>query len=47
MPFDDFLHQFTELAICRVINTSMFSFSKTWNEKQGRYSPTELEGISF
>ena len=34
MPFDDFLHQFTELAICRLINTSLFSFSKTWTEKQ-------------
>ena len=34
MPFDDFLHQFTELAICRLINTSLFSFSKTWSEKQ-------------
>ena len=34
MPFDDFLHQFSELAICRVINTSLFSFSKTWTEKQ-------------
>eukprot|EP00095_Tigriopus_kingsejongensis_P006591 maker-scaffold516_size150393-snap-gene-0.24 protein:Tk06591 transcript:maker-scaffold516_size150393-snap-gene-0.24-mRNA-1 annotation:"calpain t" len=34
MPFDDFLHQFTEMSICRVINTSVFSFSKTWNEEQ-------------
>ena len=34
MPFDDFLHQFSELAICRVINTSMFSFSKTWHESR-------------
>ena len=34
MPFDDFLHQFSELAICRVINTSLFSFSKTWSERQ-------------
>ncbi len=32
MPFDDFLHQFTDLSICRLINTSLFSFSKTWHE---------------
>ncbi|XP_059080886.1 calpain-5-like isoform X2 [Tigriopus californicus] len=34
MPFDDFLHQFTDMSICRVINTSVFSFSKTWCEEQ-------------
>ena len=34
MPFDDFLHQFTELSICRLLNTSLFSFSKTWRESR-------------
>lgn len=34
MPFDDFLTQFTEMSICRVINTSLFSFAKTWEEAQ-------------
>ena len=34
MPFDDFLSNFTELSICRLINTSVFSFSKTWKEAQ-------------
>ena len=34
MPLDDFLHQFTEMSICRTINTSVFSFSKTWKEAQ-------------
>jgi len=34
MPFDDFLLQFTEMSICRLINTSVFSFSKTWRESQ-------------
>ena len=34
MPFDDFLSNFTELSICRLINTSVFSFAKTWKESQ-------------
>ena len=34
MPFDDFLTQFSEMSICRLINTSLFSFSKTWTESQ-------------
>lgn len=34
MPFDDFLTQFSEMSICRLINTSLFSFNKTWNESQ-------------
>ena len=34
MPFDDFLAHFTEMSICRLINTSQFSFSKTWTETQ-------------
>jgi calpain-5 len=32
MPFDDFLSQFSEMSICRLINTSVFSFAKTWKE---------------
>ena len=32
MPFDDFLVHFTEMSICRLINTSYFSMSKTWKE---------------
>lgn len=48
MPFDDFLTHFTEMSICRLINTSVFSLSKTWKETQlfgswslGRGSPDE------
>jgi len=32
MPWDDFVIQFTDLSINHLINTSLFSFSKTWNE---------------
>ena len=48
MPFDDFLTHFTEMSICRLINTSVFSLSKTWKETQlfgswrlGRGSPED------
>ena len=34
MPFDDFITQFSEMSICRLINTSLFSFNKTWSESQ-------------
>ena len=34
MPFDDFLQHFTEMSICRLLNTSYFSLSKTWREQQ-------------
>lgn len=34
MPFDDFLTHFSELSICRLINTSIVSLSKTWKEAQ-------------
>ncbi len=34
MPFDDFLSQFSDMSICRVINTSVFTFTKTWHENQ-------------
>ena len=52
MPFDDFLTHFTEMSICRLINTSVFSLSKTWKETQlfgswrlGRGSPGD--GTSY
>jgi len=32
MPWDDFVIQFTDLSINHIINTSLFSFSKTWKE---------------
>eukprot|EP00096_Caligus_rogercresseyi_P010637 TRINITY_DN3959_c0_g1_i1.p1 TRINITY_DN3959_c0_g1~~TRINITY_DN3959_c0_g1_i1.p1 ORF type:complete len:635 (+),score=127.13 TRINITY_DN3959_c0_g1_i1:62-1966(+) len=40
MPYDDFLLHFSEMSICRVVNTSVFSFSKTWNEEtfKGQWS---------
>lgn len=32
MTFDDFTANFTDLILCRLINTSYFSFHKTWEE---------------
>ncbi|KAH3807551.1 hypothetical protein DPMN_135896, partial [Dreissena polymorpha] len=32
MTFDDFCHHFVNVSYCRVVNTSMFSLSKTWHE---------------
>ena len=32
MSWDDFVDQFTDLSINHLINTSLFSFSKTWKE---------------
>jgi len=32
MPWEDFVTQFTDLSINHLINTSLFSFSKTWKE---------------
>ncbi|KAK3094770.1 hypothetical protein FSP39_005995 [Pinctada imbricata] len=32
MTFDDYCKHFVQTAICRVVNTSMFSLSKTWYE---------------
>ena len=32
MPWDDFVSEFTDLSINHLINTSLFSFSKTWQE---------------
>jgi hypothetical protein len=33
LAWDDFVLQFTDLSICHLINTSLFSFSKTWREE--------------
>ncbi|XP_030007141.1 calpain-5 [Sphaeramia orbicularis] len=32
MTFDDFVSNFTDLILCRLINTSYLSFHKTWEE---------------
>ena len=32
MSFDDFVKNFTNMDICHMINTSIFSFRKTWKE---------------
>ena len=32
IPWDDFLHQFTDLSITHTINTSVWTFNKTWRE---------------
>ena len=32
MPFEDFVFQFTDVSMTHLINTSLFSFSKTWKE---------------
>ncbi|CAC5360721.1 CAPN5 [Mytilus coruscus] len=32
MSFDDYCHNFVHTAVCRVVNTSMFSINKTWHE---------------
>ncbi|XP_061430956.1 LOW QUALITY PROTEIN: calpain-5-like [Lethenteron reissneri] len=32
MTFDDWCKHFTDLVVCRIINTSYFSFHKTWEE---------------
>jgi calpain-5 len=32
MTFDDFMTHFTNMSICRVVNTSFFSLQKTWHE---------------
>jgi len=33
MPWDDFVTSFTDLSINHLINTSLFSFSRTWGEE--------------
>ena len=32
MSFDDYCQNFVHTALCRVVNTSMFTLSKTWHE---------------
>ena len=32
MNFTDFVQVYTHMAVCRLINTSIFSFQKTWHE---------------
>ncbi len=44
MPLDDFLNQFSEMSICRVINTSLFTFAKTWHESTEFGSWTRGDG---
>ena len=46
MSWEDFTLQFTDLSIVHLINTSLFSFSKTWRESslQGRWQRPELAG---
>uniref|UniRef100_UPI0037E86353 calpain-5-like n=1 Tax=Semicossyphus pulcher TaxID=241346 RepID=UPI0037E86353 len=38
MTFDDFIANFTDLILCRLINTSYLSFHKTWEESVMRGS---------
>ena len=47
MPFDDFITHFSELSICRLINTSIFSMSKTWKEVQlfGSWTGTSASSL--
>ena len=47
MPLDDFLTQFSEMSICRLINTSLFTFAKTWKESQAFGSWLKGEGGKF
>lgn len=35
MTFEDFSKHFVNVAICRVVNTSIFSLRKTWSEGTG------------
>ncbi|KAF0291460.1 Calpain-5 [Amphibalanus amphitrite] len=41
MTFDDFVSNFTDVSVCQLINTSFFSFSKTWKEERefGHWTP--------
>ncbi|GCC35401.1 hypothetical protein chiPu_0013884 [Chiloscyllium punctatum] len=43
MSFDDFCVNFTDLVVCRIINTSFFSFHKTWEEAMVKGSWTRHE----
>ena len=30
MTFDDFVYHFTEISVCHLLNTAVFSFSRRW-----------------
>ena len=47
MPLDDFLVQFSEMSICRLINTSLFTFAKTWKESQAFGTWRKGEGANM
>ncbi|XP_037052376.1 calpain-5-like [Bradysia coprophila] len=46
MHFDDFVAEFTELSICHLINTSFFTWRKTWRETmiKGEWKRPDLAG---
>ena len=46
MAWDDFVMQFTDISINHLINTSLFSFSKTWKEVsiQGNWTRPDRAG---
>ena len=46
MAWEDFVLQFTDLSINHLINTSLFSFSKTWREVsiEGRWARPDRAG---
>lgn len=43
MTFDDFCQYFTDLILCRLINTSYLSIHKTWEEEVMRGSWTHRQ----
>lgn len=46
MTYDDYVTYFTMMAICQVLNTSMFSVGKTWIESvlHGSWSTPDRSG---
>ena len=46
MEFSDFIKYFSEVCICRIINTSFFSLSKTWSEsiRYGKWTLPDRAG---
>ncbi|XP_023222794.1 calpain-5-like isoform X3 [Centruroides sculpturatus] len=48
MPFEDFCTHFTDLSMCLLVNTSWFSFSKSWHEMSlyGRWT-TGVKGSKY
>ena len=45
MMFDDYVKYFTNMSICRVVNTSMFSLQKKWHEGE-KHSEWRTPGFS-